>query len=157
MCRSRPQKARAHLGVRLRPSSPIGAFGDGETQQRESSAERAHHLSWCGGRPEVGLGSKERVKSSFFEPHGGRRDDAPIAAEPGAARMLESKTRTLTHPAVPLRNYSTRASVASKASRPWRTWSSACSYVVYRLPRARPQRAFEPERRSGLPLGGLRL
>ena len=71
-------------------------------------------------------------------------------------RMLESKTRTLTHPAVPLRNYSTHASVASKASRPWRTWSSACSCVVYRLPRARPQRALEPGDRSGLPLGDPR-
>ena len=33
-----------------------------------AQSERAHHLTWCCGRQEVGLGSKERVKSSFFEP-----------------------------------------------------------------------------------------
>ena len=75
-CRSRPQKAHAQLGVRRRPSSPNGSLGDDERQQRESSSERAHHLTWCCGRPKVGLGSKERVKSSFFEPDGGRPDSS---------------------------------------------------------------------------------
>jgi len=65
-CRSRPQKAHDQLGVRLRPSSPNGLLGDGERQQRKLSTERARHVTWCCGRPEVGLGSKERVKSSLF-------------------------------------------------------------------------------------------
>ena len=50
---------------------------------------------------------------------------SPRRVQPGVffTWMLESKTRTPTHPAVPLRNYSTRAPVASKA-RPWRAWSA---------------------------------
>jgi len=81
-CRSRPQKAHDQLGVRLRPSSPNGLLGDGERQQRKLSTERARHVTWCCGRPEVGLGSKERVKSSFFEPDGGR----PVGSDPPLGR-----------------------------------------------------------------------